>query len=180
MEKTTQSVIDIETGGFSKSKNGIIEIAFVITDENNLEVDSFEAIIERYDQENGDKMIYNPHAEKVHKISGEQQKIVGIDPKKACEIIIEMLKKWNVSTFIAHNARFDMDRLKIFFDRFSPGHQIEFEDFFCTMRIAKEKVSLKSYSLESLCDHFNVKNDQAHRALSDVRSTNEVLKNLMK
>ena len=179
MKINTQAVIDIETGGFSKSKNAIIEIAFVITDIKNNVLDSFETIVKRYDQENGESMIYNSKAEEVHKISEEDQINKGKDPKEVCEKIEEFFKQYNVTYLVAHNARFDIDRLKIFFERFKSDHKIEFEDFFCTMKLAKERIHLDSYSLKSLCEFYEIKNKNEHRALSDVIATNKVLKNLM-
>ena len=179
MKANTQAVIDIETGGFSKSKNAIIEIAFVITDIKNNVLDSFETIVKRYDQENGEPMIYSSQAEEVHKISEEDQINKGKDPKEVCEKIEEFFKQYNVTHLVAHNARFDSDRLKIFFDRFKPDHEIDFEEYVCTMNLAKKRINLESYSLNYLCEYFSVKNEKAHRALSDVTATNEVLKHLM-
>lgn len=180
MKESTQAVIDIETGGFSKTTNGIAEIALIITDKNNVEIDHFSAIIKRYKQENGDSMFYSSKAEDVHGISRLMQETEGIEPEKACRIIDQMIDKYNVDTFVGHNVKFDADRLQVFFDRFLEDNQINFDVNICTLKLAKQRLTVESYSLGSLCEHFNILNDNAHRALSDVRATNEVLKNLMK
>jgi len=43
-----KAVIDIETGGFSKEKNGICEIGIIAVDENNIETGSLNVLINPY------------------------------------------------------------------------------------------------------------------------------------
>jgi DNA polymerase III epsilon subunit family exonuclease len=69
---------------------------------------------------------------------------------------------------VAHNAEYDIGMLQDFCERFSiPCWEGE---ILCTKKLAKEKqLQLSNYRLETLCDYFQVTNENPHRALSDAR-----------
>jgi DNA polymerase III epsilon subunit-like protein len=81
---------------------------------------------------------------------------------------------------IGHNAkRFDYPFIVSEFRR----NGIKFDGIMCkdTMWIARAKLRrVRGYSLKALCEHFDVVNVTAHRALSDVYATFEVYKNLQR
>lgn len=182
----TKGVIDIETGGYSKEKNGLCEIGIIAIDENNVEVGSLSILIKPYErplelQESvGQLVSYKDDAMAVNGLKVEDLISEGVTPEVACEMICDFLLEHEIMSFIGQNIEaFDKKWLLYFFDRFSnnklDGVFLETE---CTMKMAKAKLTLDSYSLDSLCEHFGVVNEESHRAVGDCRATLEVYNRL--
>lgn len=175
MKARTKAVIDIETSGFSKTKNALCEVGILIIDSEFKIIDKLNILIKPYDA------IYTQKAFEINRISIARLEKEGIESEKACEIISEFIEKYQVLSFIGHNVkRFDLPFLRAFFDRFSAvEHLVNFDAFEDTWRIASSKLRLDSYSLDSLCNFYHVKNKNAHTAVSDCEATLEVYKNLI-
>ncbi|MFT5450537.1 MAG: DNA polymerase-3 subunit epsilon [Enterobacterales bacterium] len=182
-----KAVTDIETGGFSKEKNGLCEIGMIAIDDNNIEVDSLNVLIKPYKraraiQEYRDELVtYKDDAMAVNGITIEQLLNDGIEPEEACSMIVDFIKKNGITSFIGHNIEaFDKKWLLYFFSRFSEYDFKELLEVECTMKISKDKLELDSYSLSYLCNHFGIINEDAHRAVGDCRATLEVYRMLIK
>jgi len=181
-----KAITDIETGGFSKEKNGLCEIGMIAINENNIEVDSLSMLIKPYEkplhlQDFKNQLVsYKDSAMSVNGLTVGELINDGVDARKACEMIVEFITKNNITSFIGHNIEsFDKKWLLYFFSRFSSYDLTELSVTECTMKIAKDKLSLKSYSLGSLCEYFNVINDDSHRAIGDCRATLDIYKQLI-
>lgn len=175
-----RAFLDIETGGFSKTKNGVCEIAIIVVDEKYEVVDTLHFLIKPYLRENSNKLVaYNDDAMKVNGLTVEQLLSDGISIEVALTRIIFFLDQHNVMTLIGHNSRvFDVPRIAYLlhrFKRYSIAH-LRQED---TMLIAKRKMRLKSYSLEKLCFHFGIVNQKKHSAEGDTLATIELYKKLI-
>lgn len=162
-------VFDIETTGLDTSNDSIIEIGAVKVVDNEV-VEEFEELI-------------NPG----FSIPDHITRINGIDnmlvrdadyPPNVLNRFHDFIK--DVDFVIGHNAkRFDYPFLVSEFRK----NGIKFDGVMCkdTMWIARAKLRrLRGYSLRALCEQFDVKNKQAHRALSDVYATFEVYKHLQR
>jgi DNA polymerase III epsilon subunit-like protein len=86
----------------------------------------------------------------------------------------------NIKTIIGHNAiAFDIPRIDYLVKRFgnySFINELKKED---TMLLAKSKLNLPSYKLESLCAHFGIDIVDQHTAKGDVMATIELYKKLI-
>jgi len=159
-------IVDIETTGLNRTQDRIIEIAAVRFDGNTI-LDTYQTLI-------------NPQLP----ISGFIRNFTWIsDAMVANAPSIQEALPWFLSflqddIFVAHNAWFDHGfisgntRIHLWYN---PQNEV-----LCTRKLANRLVShLPSKSLHTVCDHFNIINTQAHRALSDVLATTELLKKFL-
>jgi DNA polymerase-3 subunit alpha (Gram-positive type) len=176
-----KAFLDIETGGFSISKNGICEIAIIVVDEQLKPVDTFHTLIKPYTRADDTEefVSYKDDAMAINGLTIDLLINEGVDVKAAITNLVLFLIKWNVITLIGHNSRvFDIPRIQHLVSRFYDNYQYfeyESED---TMLIAKEKLNLSSYSLENLCNHFGIINTDKHSAKGDAFATIELYKRL--
>ncbi|NCP72114.1 3'-5' exonuclease [archaeon] len=154
-------VLDIETTGLNRSKDQITEIAALKLEGNRI-VDKFETLI-------------NPQM----KIPAEITQLTGItdDMVKEKPTIQEVLPNFidfiKKDILVAHNAIFDIGfinhNLNLHLNQTLENKNI------CTMNLAKKIIStMPSYRLSSLCNYFDIKNEYAHRAMSDVYATTKL------
>lgn len=177
--KQHKAVIDLETGGLSITKNGVCEIAMLIIDDSMNIVKELSSLIKPYPREEGSSELvsYKDDAMAVNKISMDEI-LNGEDVKDVMFKISNAIINYNVSTFIGHNIKaFDIPRLDYLLQRFQ---KISIAEFFLedTLEMSRDKLNLKSNTLESVCEYFEVVNPDSHRALGDCYATLEVYKRL--
>ena len=80
--------------------------------------------------------------------------------------------------FVAHNAWFDHSFLNVASKRIlDKGLD---NDLLCTVKLSRQLLpDLPRRNLGALCSHLNIRNDQAHRALSDVKATSQVFSHFL-
>lgn len=162
-------VFDIETTGLNTFQDRIIEIGAVKVDDGQV-VSEFE-------------MLMNPGVPIPAQVSAINN--IYDDMVINAELPGVVLYKFHefirdVDFLIGHNAkRFDYPFLESEFDRhFIKYNPVKVKD---TIFIARSKIKgLRSYSLAALCRVFNIENQNAHRALSDVYATHQVYLELLK
>ncbi len=154
-------VVDLETTGLSRYKHKITEIAAVKMKGKEI-VDEFQTLI-------------NPGV----KIPRFITRLTGIDDvmvkdaPAVSEVLPSFLNFLGDQVMVAHNATFDYG----FISHNASEHlDVNFENFrLCTKKLANRLLpDLHSKRLGVICEHFGINNDQAHRAMSDVRATSEV------
>jgi DNA polymerase-3 subunit epsilon len=113
-----------------------------------------------------------PSLTSIHGISNE---MVADAPRFSdlADTILELLED---RIFVAHNVQFDYGFLEAEFQR--ANRDFRFKKL-CTVRLARRMLKLRSNSLASLCRHFEIINEKAHRALEDAKATAEILTRLM-
>jgi len=170
-----KAVIDIETGGFSITKNGICEIGLIILNKNGMAVHMESLLIRPYNRPGEDKLVsYKEDAMAVNGLTEEQIERDGHEVRNVCESIQQMLIKHNVETFIGHNIKaFDAPRLNHLFERFgNPELPINFDNNIDTLELAKKQYpNFEAHNLPYLCKKFNIVNHSEHRALGDCKAT---------
>jgi len=172
-----KAILDIETGGFSITKNGICEIGILIINDAFETVEERSFIIQPYTRPDSEELVsYKEDAMSVNGISMEEienGEIVTL----VCEALCKMLMDHRVKTLIGHNLRkFDFPRLEYLIDRFTQhDFSFEIED---TLELCRENLNLSCNKLGSICDHFGIDNSNSHRALGDCKATLEVYKRL--
>ncbi|WDF45262.1 3'-5' exonuclease [Chryseobacterium sp. KACC 21268] len=177
-----KAFLDIETGGFSLSKNGVCEIAVVITDNSLVPVAEYQSLIKPYYRECGIELVsYKDDAMGVNGISISDLESKGLDICDVIGNVIDLLKNHNTEIIIGHNSStFDIPRIKYLCSRFHTEKtffdSIPLDD---TMKIAKGFLRLPSYSLPNLCTHYGIVNQKVHSALGDTYATIEPYKRLI-
>ena len=154
-------VLDLETTGLSKYKHKITEIAAIKFKDNEI-VDKFHTLI-------------NPKV----KIPSFITKLTGInyemvkDAPTINEIMPELKEFLSDHTIIAHNSTFDHGFL-------NQNHLEHYNlplpnQHLCTRKLAHRLLpELYSKRLSVICEHFEIINKQAHRAMTDVEVTAEI------
>lgn len=160
------TVIDIETTGLSKRYHQITEIAAAKINQGKI-VKTYQTLV-------------NPQVRIPHFIT----KLTGIDNQmvKDAPTISEALPKFvyflQEDVFVAHNASFDFG----FIDHNLRLHQGKnlLNQKLCTRKLANRLLPhLSRKRLQDLCTHFNINNQQAHRAMGDVQATAMVFNNML-
>ncbi len=154
-------VLDIETTGLSKYKHAITEIAAVKV-KNNKIIKEFHTLI-------------NPE----QKIPSFITRLTGIndemvkDSPTIKEIMPNLLKFLGKDIVVAHNASFDYGFIS--YNAEIHAKKPLKNSRLCTRKLASRLLpDIGSKRLGNLCEHFNIVNNDAHRAMSDVLATLEL------
>jgi len=114
----------------------------------------------------------------ITKLTGIDDEMVK-DAPKASKSIPLFTNFLDDDPFVAHNAWFDYGFLN--------ANSMKYEDraltndVICTCKLARRLLpDLPSKKLGCVCDHFNIKNERAHRAMGDAKATAMVLSKFMK
>jgi DNA polymerase-3 subunit epsilon len=168
MKKQPFACVDLELTGLSVETDRIIEVAVVkFTFEENLE--SYETLI--------DPEISIPEASTaIHHITNE---MVQGKPKIA-EVLTKVLSLLKNEVIIGHGVGFDLAVLEK--EALRSGILVSFpkDRIVDTLRLARLYGQSPTNSLEMLRHHFNIQEEGAHRAMSDVIVNIQVFKHLAK
>lgn len=172
-----KAILDIETGGFSITKNGICEIAMILIDDNFNIISEFQTYIKPYFRdEPADQLVsYKDDAMAVNGLTVEFLEENGIDVEKAAIKLLHFIEKNKITEFIGHNIRFDFDRIEYLIKRFTfmKLNEVNLTD---TLKISRENLSLKKNDLVSVCNSIGIATPNAHGAIPDCYSVLELLK----
>lgn len=154
-------VLDLETTGLSKYIHKVTEIAAQKYNSEGELIGEYQSLI-------------NPE----EKIPRFITKLTGIDNelvKDAPTIEQELpnfLEFLGDSTIVAHNATFDYGFLA--YNAEKVGKPFTNKKI-CTRKLATRILpELPSKKLGCICEHYNVVNEQAHRAMADVKATAKI------
>ncbi|WP_099203134.1 PolC-type DNA polymerase III [Miniphocaeibacter massiliensis] len=159
-------VFDIETTGFSKINNKIIEIGAVKI--KNRE------IVENYNQ------LINPEVfipEEIIELTGIDNNMVKNEPVIE-KVLQEFMNFVGDSTLIAHNADFDIGFIRENCKR----QNIEFKNAFIdTVTLSRAAFpELKRHKLNLVAKHLNISLENHHRACDDAKATAEIFLETLK
>lgn len=173
MRKHNLAFIDIETTGLDFIKHEIIEIGCVITTPNLEIIEKFELKIKPENIENAD-----PVSLKVNHYDSTKWE----DAQNLKDAIKILSKKVKDCIMVGHNVSFDSEFLDSAFLKIKSKNTMHYHKL-DTISIAWAKLHNKPeithFSLRELCKHFDIKNENAHRALSDAHATFELYKKLI-
>ena len=153
-------ILDIETTGLSRYRHKITEIA-AIKVENNEVVDEFQTLI-------------NPQMSIpafITSLTGITNEMVQTAPT-IDQIMPHFLNFVGDTVVVAHNATFDIG----FLDHNARIIGASFDnEKLCTRKLANRLLpDLPSKKLGLICQHLGIVNEQAHRAMADVKVTAEI------
>lgn len=152
-------IVDLETTGLRADTDKIIEIGAIKV-------------------ENGHETIYNSFVNPEIPISERIVEIVGItdemvkDAPKIGDIIGEFIEFTKDLPLLGHNLLFDFGFLKT--AAVQNGYRFQ-KNGLDTLDIARKYLSeLQSRKLEYLCEYFDIRDEQHHRAWNDAKVTGEL------
>ena len=155
-------VVDLETTGLSAKDNRIIEIGAI-----KVKMGQIEGLFETF---------VNPGCaipERITEVTGIHDSMVAEAPYIETEIV-NFIDFSEELPLIGHNLIFDYSFLKAN----AVNNKLTFErKGIDTLKIAREKLTtLPSRSLEYLCQHFGIPDENHHRAVNDAKATYELYK----
>lgn len=166
MKSSTYVVVDIETTGLSREKSHITEIAAARFDGTHI-VEEWSSLINPG----------RPIPWHITRLTGIDDEMVKNSPFIQ-EILPEFFLFMGKDVFVAHNSWFDYGFLNHNAKKYL-DHEWS-NDVLCTRKLANRILKdLPNKRLETLCSYYNIQNTQAHRAISDVRATVELLWNFL-
>ena len=161
--------LDIETKGFSKNKDRIVEVGIAKFIDGEV-VDTFSSLVKT------DKDI-SPYAGAVNGITDdmlEDAPSESVIATKIREFLDDAVTDGVV--VVAHNANFDMGFLKALFDRYNIDAHIKSLD---TLEESRKYLCLLDHSLGTVAKHYKIKNKNAHRALDDAITCGKIFLKLL-
>ncbi|MEQ9424866.1 MAG: exonuclease domain-containing protein [Cyclobacteriaceae bacterium] len=151
------AIVDIETTGGDGHGHKVTEFAVYVSD-GKKEIDHFTSLV------NPGKLIPTF----ITQMTGITNEMV-IDAPPFYEIANQVVQYTQDCTFVAHNVSFDYSILKKEFKSLGYNYQ---RPRLCTVNLGRRLVkNLPSYSLGSLCKHFNIDIKHRHRAFGDAKAT---------
>ena len=161
---------DVETTGLSAERDRIIEVGAVIF-ENGIPVDKFGTLV--------NAMVRIPSAATaVNHITDQMIANAPLEREVYAKLIEFLGDALTGTTAIcAHNARFDMDFLSETLERLGYDAEIYYID---TLSLSRSMVKgLENYKQNTVAAHFDLVNQNAHRAESDAEICGSLLWNLL-
>jgi len=168
LNKETFVCVDCELTGLDADKDRIIEIAVAKFTFDGI-IDSFESLVDP-------DMEIPAESIKIHNIT---QNMVEGKPK-INKLIPDIVKMIGNHPVIGHGILFDLLIIMNEAKRFMIPCPLDKNKTIDTLRLARLYGDSPSNGLAKLGSHFNVSNDGAHRAMSDVMVNIEVFKHLAK
>ncbi|MDR0930172.1 MAG: exodeoxyribonuclease VII large subunit [Clostridiales bacterium] len=152
--------LDVETTGLSPENNAIIEIAAIKFSRGEV-IDEFVTLV-------------NPNCflpKRITEITGITSSMLHSAPTYD-DIIDDFLNFIGDWTIVMHNKDFDTGFISAMCEQY--GHSFT-NDTLCTLRLSRQLLpALKNHKLGTVCQHFNVVIDGAHRAKADAIATGEI------
>ncbi len=158
--------IDCESTGLDPEKDRIIEVAAARF--------TFQEILQQYETLVDPECHIPETSQEIHKIS--QEMIAG--KPKIREVLPRLLDLINGHIIVGHGIGFDITLIANEAKRFQIPTKITEQPQIDTLRLARLYGESPVNSLERLRQHFNIKPEGAHRAMSDVIVNIEVFKQL--
>ena len=178
-------VFDTETSGLDPNYNELTEIGAVKLDNDLNEIDRYYCKVK---MEYPERM--NDYIKKLNHYDEELWKESAIDSKPAVEGFIEFAEG---CTKVGHNVAFDIRFVEAAYQRameklfsvtgpkkscWGKGNYHNIDT--CALAAPlKHRGLIKNAKLVTCCEYFDIKNNKAHSAMSDVLATVELFKKLM-
>jgi len=151
------AIVDIETTGGNARFEKITEVAILIHDG--------EKVITEYSTLVNPGKFIPPF---ITRLTGITNEMVA-DAPQFYEVAKEIVELTQGKTFVAHNAHFDYGFIREEFK--SLGYSFH-RSILCTVKLSRRLIpGFRSYSLENICAHLDIKNSARHRAAGDAMAT---------
>tara|TARA_Y100000310_G_scaffold345569_1_gene466732 strand:+ start:4274 stop:4825 length:552 start_codon:yes stop_codon:yes gene_type:complete len=181
MKRHNLAFIDLETTGLDPERHEIIEIGCIVAKQvpqsgGGAKVEKIEEFDVKVKPENIDNA--EPDALRVSGYN-EMEWMFAAELSQAIKQLVEKTKD---CVMVGHNVSFDQGFLEKAFEKTGIENKMHYHKL-DTIPIAFAKLydnpDVQKFSLGLLCEHFGIKNERAHTALSDIRATFELYKKLL-
>lgn len=153
--------LDIEASHTNWHDAEIIEIAFIIKDENGSELDFFQSLIRPQKEIN----------EEITELTGISKRMLQSAPEFN-RVALKVYEKLQDCIIVAHKVEFDFNLLN---KELAPlGLELDNKKI-CTLKLSQRLIpELKSYTLNSLCQMLFIPHAKEHRAMDDAQALMEL------
>lgn len=164
-KKTEYVIVDVETTGFDYDNDSIIEIGLL-----KVENDEIKQQYQSYIKTN------SKIPEKIVNLTGITQDIIDKSGKDEKQVLNDMKSIIGNCIVIGYNIQFDVS----FIHKSCEKHGIQpfIKRTKDILKLAKRKLDLGNYKLETVCKYYGIDNSELHRALNDCRVVYDILKEL--
>jgi DNA polymerase-3 subunit epsilon len=166
LNKETFICIDCEATGLDPKADRIVEVAVIKF--------TFDEVLESYETLIDPECLIPESSIAIHHITPE---MVQGKPLIA-DVIPHLLSIIGRNTIVGHGVLFDIELIAHAADRSGINHTLRQNRYFDTLRLARLYGESPTNSLEQLRMHFNIEEEGAHRAMSDVIVNIDVFKYL--
>lgn len=90
----------------------------------------------------------------------------------------EVKKFFEDNIVVGHNVIYDLNVISKALERYDID--VPKINYYCTLKILRKVLNLKSYSLDNVCDDLNITLNSHHNALEDARASQEIFEYLNK
>ena len=160
-------VVDTETTGLNGEYDRIVELS-AVKFKNNQPIAIFETLI-------NPKCNIPYNTIRVHGITNEMVK----DAPTIAQVIEDFDQFLEDLPIVGHNLLFDLK-----FIHYSGSTILQNHTFYCTYRIASKRIPkpypIQNHKLGTLCNYYNIQNNNQHRAYADAYATGILFKKLQK
>lgn len=152
--------LDLETTGFDSKEDSIIEISFILTNQDLVEISRFDKVVTPR------RSVLSPEVTRITGITQEEIDTNGVDWE---DIQGEVQKLVGNTVIIGHNIDFDIRFLT------ENGIQLDLDKRIDTHELSRIfLVQEESYALEVLSKTYGFLHTDAHRAMSDVEASRDL------
>lgn len=165
MDPIRYIAVDVETTGLSCFNDRIVELSAVLFEDGQIR-DEYTSLV-------NPQCHMNHHVIQIHGITNEMVK----DAPDGST----MLKNWNEKMhwmddptiiFVAHNAAFDMGFLAQTMQRAGYRLSMQYVD---SLALSRQLLNLPDYKLNTVANHYQISNPQAHRAYADALTCGKIM-----
>lgn len=138
-----------------------------------VEFENGEVINEYYSLINPNIEKFNPFTTRIHGIRKEDV----INEREFNEVWKEICHFFDNKIIVAHNSSFDISVLQYSLDKYNIPEPKN--TCYCTLRISRQYLELQNYKLNSLANHYHIKQENYHNALDDAYICGKVFSKLI-
>ena len=165
------AVVDVETSGLSATHDRVLQVAVVIVDGSGQVIERWSSLVRPRN-----RWLFRIGPRHIHGLTRRAMR--GAPP--AAQVLAELSRRLEGSTFTAHNARFDAAFLHQFAAR--GGVVLPLSPQLCTLHLSRrlDPERKLSHRLADVTARYGVANERPHDALEDALATAAVLPHLLR
>ena len=165
------AVVDVETSGLSTKRNRVLQVAVVTIDGEGTVIDAWSSLVRPRN-----RWLFRLGPRHIHGLTRARLRAA----PSATEVLAELSRRLDGSTFTAHNAAFDAAFLR----RMAAGRAtaLTLTPQLCTLRLSRQLDPDRklSHRLADVTERYGVRNGRPHDALEDALATAAVLPHLLR
>jgi DNA polymerase-3 subunit epsilon len=164
-------VVDVETSGLSTTRHRVLQVAVVTVDVNGTVLDSWCSLVRPRL-----RWMFRLGPRHIHGLSRAQLRAAPAER----DVIRELGRRLDGTTFTAHNARFDIAFLRRSAQR--SRVDLALSPYVCTLRLSRklDPQRVLSHRLADVGERYGIANERPHDALHDALATAAVLPHLLR